>query len=328
MTVLVLAGERDLSADAIIWELEQRDVPVVRIDLAWFPQALTVAAAFRRDRWEGRLRTAHRAVDVEEIRAILYRTPGTFRFPTALTGTRRQHAHNEAKLGVGGILMSLPVLWINHPGNQADSAYKPLQLAAAAQCGLQVPDTLVTNDPEAVHHFVGSCGQDGAVTKMLGAAAIMEPGGRRVAYTDRVHADHLGELPGIELTAHQFQRWVGPKRYEARMIVIGEQRFTIGIHAQTAATRLDWRRDYTALRYEVVEPPPQIAIGVSALMRRFGLVYGALDFVVTAQGWTLLEVNGGGQYGWLDDLDEVREYFGRPRPITGALADLLSRGAT
>jgi glutathione synthase/RimK-type ligase-like ATP-grasp enzyme len=50
-----------------------------------------------------------------------------------------------------------------------------------------------------------------------------------------------------------------------------------------------------------------------------GLVYGALDFVIGPDGWTFLEVNAGGQYGWLEDATGA--------PITSRLADLLTKGA-
>jgi ATP-grasp ribosomal peptide maturase len=329
MTVLILAGERDLSADAMVRELGNRDVPVFRVDTAWFPQQLSIEAEFRAGRWEGRLTTAYRVVELEGVRSVWYRTPSTFQLPPELTPTERQHAHNEAKLGLGGVLTSLRVLWINNPRNEADAAYKPVQLTAAAQCGLSVPDTLITNEADAVRRFISATGASGAVTKMLGAPAIMESGGRRVAYTERLHPDDLEEdLRGIEVTAHQFQQWVGPKSYEARVVVVGTRAFTVAIHAQTDATRVDWRRDYTALCYEIIDPPEHVLAGVHALMEHFGLVYGALDFVITAEGWTLLEINAGGQYGWLEELDTVQEHFGAPNPITSALADLLAKGAT
>lgn len=327
MTVLILAGERDLSADAMVTELGNRDVPVCRIDLAWFPQQLTVEAVFRSGRWEGRLATPQRVVELEGVRSIWYRAPSTFRFPSGLAPAYRQHAHNEAKLGLGGVLMSLPVLWINDPGSQSDAVYKPRQLAIAAKVGLTVPDTLITNHAEAVRHFVAEVGEEGVGTKMLGAPAIIEDGNRRVAYTDRVHAGDLDDLRGLEITTHQFQQWVGPKTCEARMVVVGDRVFTVAIHARTEATRVDWRRDYTALRWEIIEPPEHVVAGVHALMKLLGLVYGALDFVVAPDGWWFLEINPGGQYGFLDKLKVVREHYGSPNPVTSAIADLLTQGA-
>jgi len=38
VTVLILAGERDVSADRMVCVLGDRGVPVFRADLGWFPE--------------------------------------------------------------------------------------------------------------------------------------------------------------------------------------------------------------------------------------------------------------------------------------------------
>ena len=58
---------------------------------------------------------------------------------------------------------------------------------------------------------------------------------------------------------------------------------------------------------------------INLYMSRFGLTYGALDFVVDHDGaWWFLENNPGGQYGWLEGMTGA--------PITGALAQTLAEG--
>ena len=319
MTVLILAGERDVSADLMVRALGDRGVPVFRADLGWFPQQLTLDAELRDGRWVGRLATPHREVALEELRSVWYRSPSTFRFPAGLSGTERQQALHEAKLGVGGVLGALPVLWVNHPSRHADAGYKPRQLVAAARAGLPVPPTLVTNDPAAVRRFAAQCGAAGVVTKMFGAPAISEQGGRRVALTKRLSPARLADLRGVEISAHQFQRWA-PKREEARVIAIGQQVYAVAIHADSAAAYVDWRADYDSLSYERIDPPPEVICGVRTLMVDLGLVYGVFDFVIGPDGsWTFLEVNPGGQFGFVEDQAGL--------PLTAALADLLARGA-
>jgi len=319
VTVLILAGERDVSADRMVRALGDRGVPVFRADMGWFPETLTLDAELHDGRWVGRLVTPHREVALEKLRSVWYRSPSIFRFPAGLSGTERQQALHEAKLGVVGVLGALPVLWVNHPSRRADAGYKPRQLVAAARAGLPVPPTLVTNDPAAVRRFAAQCGAAGVVTKMFGAPAISEQGGRRVALTERLSPAHLADLRGIEISAHQFQRWA-PKREEARVIAIGQQVYAVAIHADSAAAYVDWRADYDSLSYERIDPPPEVICGVRTLMVDLGLVYGAFDFVIGPDGsWTFLEVNPGGQFGFVEDQAGL--------PLTAALADLLARGA-
>lgn len=319
MTVLILATERDISADRMVRALADRDVPVFRADLSWFPQQLTLDAELRDGRWSGRLATAYREVALEGLRSIWYRNPSGFRFPTAMSGTERRHAQHEAKLGIGGVLGGLPVRWINHPNRHADAGYKPRQLVAAVRADLTVVPTLVTNDAVAVRRFTARWGPGGVVTKMLGASAIFEQGGRRTTLTQRLTTADLDDLRGIEVTAHQFQRWA-PKREEARVIVIGHQAFAVAIRSGSDAAYIDWRADYNSLSYERISLPTDVERGIHAVMVELDLVYGAFDFVITPdEEWIFLEVNPGGQFGFLEDTTDA--------PLTATLADLLAQEA-
>lgn len=155
MTVLVLADELDPTVDRVVSRLNRQRVPVFRCDTGWFPTELTIHAELERGRWVGSLRTRQRAVELEWLHSIWYRSPTAFRFPATMSDTERRDAAREAKLGLGGVLASLPVRWINQPGNEADSSYKPWQLAAASPAGLSVPDTWLSNDPERAHPPAG-----------------------------------------------------------------------------------------------------------------------------------------------------------------------------
>lgn len=319
MTVLILATERDISADRMVRALTDRDVPVFRMDMSWFPLQLTLDAELRGGRWEGRLATPYRGVALEELRSAWYRNPSGFRFPAAMSGTERQHAQHEAKLGLGGVLGALPVRWVNHPSQHADAGYKPRQLIAAARAGLRVAPTLVTNDAVAVRRFAARSGPGGVVTKMFGASAICEQGGRRVALTQRLIDTDLDDLRGVELTAHLVQQWAS-KRQEARVIVIGSRLFAVAIRAHSEPAYVDWRADYNALSYEAIPLPIDVEQGIRAVMRELSLVYGAFDFVITPDSeWIFLEVNPGGQFGFVEDHTGA--------PLTATLADLLAQEA-
>ena len=319
MTVLVLAQDFDRTADHVVRELTVGGVPVLRVDLSWFPQRLSIDAELREGRWTGRLCTPHRQVALEDIRSIWHRSPAAFDLPVGMSTPERVHAHREGKIGLGGVLASLPVLWANHPGRSADAVYKPLQLAVAAGCGLRVPRTLISNSAAAAHRFADQSAT-GAVIKMLGAGTIHEDHSRKVSFTHRLTGGDLDDLAGFDVTCHQMQDWV-PKSREARVVVIGETLFTVGIHAGSAASHVDWRSDHSAVDYERLEPPGEVTAGIGRLMVRLGLVYGALDFVIGPDGsWTFLEINPGGQFGWLQLHTGL--------PMTATLAGLLAAGAT
>lgn len=320
MTVLVLAADLDPTVDAVVAELNRRDVPVLRCDLAWFPQHLALDARLDDGarRWAGGLHTEHRHVELEGLRSAWYRGPTGFRLPTGLTGPERHHALWEAKLGLGGVLAELPVLWVNHPGAEADAAYKPVQLPTATRSGLTVPPTLITNQLDAVRAFAADHDGD-IVVKPLSFGIITEDGVDRPIWTHRLTGDDLADLSGVDTTAHLFQRYVGDKQFEARVTVVGGRLFAAAIHAGSAAARIDWRSDYAALDIKPVDVPAQVESGIREFMTRMELVFGAFDFVVDTSGaWWFLECNSAGQFGWIEDATGL--------PITAALADLLEKG--
>ena len=264
------------------------------------------------------MQTSHRKVALEDLRAAWYRSPATFTFPDGMSSAERQHAHREAKIGLGGILMSLPLLWVNHPAQLANAVYKPWQLAAAARCGLQVPRTIVSNDPAAVRRFAEEAATGGVVIKALGTSRVTEEGVTKIGFTRRLAPTDLDDLGGLNVAPHQVQDWV-EKHHDVRVVVVDSTTFAIGIHAGSEAGYVDWRSDHSALRYERLDVPERIEARVRALMEELGLVYGALDFVITPEGdWVFLECNPGGQFGWLEAHTGA--------PISAALVELLAHG--
>lgn len=321
MTVLVLAEELDRTTDGVIRGLFEQGVPVFRADLSWFPQQLTLDAEFRDGGWRGCLRTDHRVVELESIRAIYVRSPSSFLMPEGMTAVERDYAKREAKLGVGGVLLGLSdVLWVNRPDLAATAAYKPVQLATAARCGLSVPRTLVTNSPDAVTRFAAAS-LDGVVLKPLSTNLIWEDHTYKMGWTKRLSPQDLGDLRGIDVTAHQIQDWA-PKRYECRAVVVGTEIFAVAIHAGSEASYVDWRSDFSALTYDVMDLPESVVEALRMFMAELGLVYGAFDLVISddpeGNVVTLLECNPGGQYGFLEGMAGV--------PITQALVELLAQG--
>lgn len=319
MTVLVVADERDRSANDIVRGLDARGVEVVRIDTGWFPQQLTLNAEFSAGHWNGVLRLpSGREVTLSGIRSIWYRSPTTFALPRGMSSAERAYARREGKLGLGGVLTALPALAVNDPHNAARAVYKPLQAVAATASGLLVPPTQITNAPAAVRQFAAQAGPGGIVTKALGTTLVHEDDTYKLGYTRRLSQADLADLRGVDATAHYQQHWVA-KRWECRAIVVGDDVYSVKIEASSAAAHVDWRSDYPALAYQIAQPPAAVHDGIRGVMARLGLVHAAFDFAVdSADNWWFLEANPGGVFGWLEHHTGV--------PITDALVDLLAKG--
>ncbi|MBV9010969.1 MAG: ATP-grasp ribosomal peptide maturase [Pseudonocardiales bacterium] len=312
--MLVLTQCFDPTADLVICELSSRRVPVVRLDVAEFPETLVLQARIGggRNGWHGLLSTDHHTVCLADIRSVWYRRPTRFVLHPAMPTSDRAWTEREALAGFGGVLSALRCRWVNHPHCNAIAESKPLQLATAVACGLAIPDTFITNDPKAARAFV-TAQKDGAIYKPLRGSP---DGAERKAvalYTSPVTAEEITD--GVARTAHLFQSRV-PKKFEVRLIVVGQQQFAARIDASSDKTRVDWRSDYGSLTYQPATVPRPISDGVNQLMTSLGLAYGALEFIVDPEGcWYFLEVSPNGQWGWIELATDL--------PIAHAIADLL-----
>ena len=197
--------------------------------------------------------------------------------------------------------------------------HKPLQLKLARALGMEVPRTLMTNDPEAVRTFAASC-PDGVVTKMMSSFAVYDEQGReQVVFTTPLESRELEDLEGLDLCPMTFQERL-TKQVELRVTVVGERVMAAAIDSQALPNaREDWRREGAALidAWKPYALPERLRAQIVRLMDALGLNYGAFDFIVTPEGrHVFLEVNPAGEFMWLMRNPGL--------PIDEALADVLS----
>lgn len=318
-TVLILTGARDQTAAAVAHELQRHPVRVVAMDTGDFPLQLRLAAMLSESGWTGRLADhSGDGVELERLAGVYYRRPTRFRLPAGMSETDRVFATAEARHGLGGVLISLGAQWVNDPGRIAVAEYKPVQLAVAGRCGLRVPATLITNDRAAAAEFADRLGRP-IVCKALSSIAFSEAGQTRIIFTTPVEVDQMTRAE-VAATAHLLQAQV-PKRHDVRVVMIAGTAFAVEIRARSEQAHLDWRLDYHALTYQVIEPPDDVVAGMRRVLDTFGLLFAAFDFGVDRDGiWWFYEVNPNGQWLWLAEATGL--------PIASALAAALTEGAS
>ncbi|MET8627430.1 ATP-grasp ribosomal peptide maturase [Kitasatospora sp. NPDC004669] len=315
--VAVVTNLQDPTADLVIAELHDRDVPVVRFDAGDFPATLSCTARIggSAQEWEGSVRTPTRLAGLGAIRSLYYRRPAAFAFPH-LDPQDARVAAAQARYGLGGVLVSLPrCLYVNHPNRIGDAEYKPSGLAAAAACGFQVPSTLLTNEPDAARQFIKAHGR--VIHKPISMPTYLVDGIAQTVPVTEVAAEEIGD--SVAGTMHLFQQRID-KIADVRITVIGDRVFAVRIDCDL----LDWRVDYSTHTYTAIPVPEHVEHALFAYLGHFGLVFGAFDFALTgperaADSWVWIECNPSGQWAWMEPPTGL--------PMTAALADLLQRGA-
>lgn len=312
--VLVATEADDITADMVITQLNRRSVPVVRFNPADIGADLTVSARFGTCpvSMAGQVRTPSRTMDLAEVRSVYWRRPVWPAFQH-LEDNDARFAAAQVRYGLGGVLYSLDgPLWVNQPQRNAAADYKPTQLAVAQRLGLTVPPTLVTNDPSEARAFMADHGR--VIFKILRWTRYERDEVPVTGWAEPVTADEIDE--SVRVTPHLFQARVD-KVADVRVLVVGRRVFAVRIDSGL----LDWRKDYSALSYTVVDLPARVGKALLTYLDHFGLVSGSFDLAVDRAGdYWWLELNPNGQWGWLEESTGLA--------MSAAFADLLTRGDT
>jgi hypothetical protein len=191
--VLVVAEQLDPTADLVVQALNEHKVPVLRFDLAEFPQSVALAAEHRAEApgWKGRLVRRERAVQLQGVRAVYHRRPGLPVISPDVAEVYRGWAVSQALVGMVQVLSSLPVVWMHHPDVYRASAHKPGQLVTATTAGLRVPRSFIGNDLAAARRWGHAIGGPLA-SKPIGGL----PSTARLAAHDDPDPPHRGIGPG------------------------------------------------------------------------------------------------------------------------------------
>jgi glutathione synthase/RimK-type ligase-like ATP-grasp enzyme len=195
--------------------------------------------------------------------------------------------------------------WIN-PKEAANRAnFKLLQLKIASECGMTIPTTLCSNDPEEIHDFVRKHEALGVIYKPLCANVWFEKDHTKIVYTSRISCSDLPTNQALQHSPGIFQKEV-KKKYELRVTCFGDYLVAAKLNSQVHADGLiDWR----AIRSEqmAIEPydlPEAVANKIRKFMRTIGIVFGSFDFIVTPEGdYIFLEVNEQGQFLWIEEYN-------------------------
>lgn len=262
------------------------------------------------------------ALRIEEIKSAWFRRPEYPQAAAELPQWQMKFVQDESRAALYSLYSTLPCFWMNHPfiSVRLLEHNKLYQLDVAQQLGLTVPETIITNDTAELLAFCRECGGSLAV-KCIQGHAYRERKTKTAfgLFTSRVTFDELAAQEESIAYAPVFAQRYIPKKIELRITVVGERFFSCAIHSQESErTKHDWRNyDFEKVRHEPYELPKEIEAKLRELMRFWRLSFGALDMIVTPSGeYVFLEINPGGQWGWIEDLAGL--------PISRAIAETLA----
>ncbi len=317
--VIVTHSQDNESAELVSREILARGGRALRLDTDLFPTEVQLSVAQGGARTAGLLRTPEAELPLEEVSAIWYRRSNVASgLPREMDPQQRKAAVGESRRVLFGFLDGLGVYTLGGKAAIQASENKILQLELARESGLEVPRTLISNDPERVRAFAAELG-GAMVTKMMHSFAVYdERGQENVVFTNPVSEEDLADLDGLALCPMTFQEAI-PKARELRVTVVGERVLCAGLSAHLDGEGAgDWRIVGQETERDWVEErlPRPVERALLRLMDRLELDYGAADIIVTPDGrYVFLEVNPAGEFFWLQHAPGL--------PIAEGIADLL-----
>lgn len=195
--------------------------------------------------------------------------------------------------------------WINRKEAAHRANFKLLQLKLASECGLIIPTTLCSNDPDEIRDFLIQHQTSGVIYKPLCSNFWFESDQMKIAYTARVRHTDLPPPQCLQQSPGIFQKEI-LKSYELRITCFGDFIVAAKLDSQKHIDGLvDWRAIRKApLTVEPYALPTPIQNKIRTLMRALGIVFGSFDFIVTPQGeYIFLEVNEQGQFLWIEEYN-------------------------
>jgi len=241
----------------------------------------------------------------DQITNVVLRRPKPIEIEGELDSTTRKHTALEWSEVIESFLTYIDDKhWINHPANNFKASHKLEQLSRAKRNGINVPPTIVTNNPSFAEEFLRaqSCG---VIVKPLASGFIERESEHddTIIYTNAFEKKHFDYLAKIRDCPVMFQCLIR-KIFDVRVTVLDDIIIAVALLGkdQYGNQRLDIRRDnMSGVMYSVIDIPHSISNSIKILIRSYELRFAALDFGVTEEGvWYFFEINPNGQWGWLD----------------------------
>lgn len=295
--VLIISTAVDSATDEVVRILGERGANVTRVNSEDFPFDGMLSIDFQ-DASGTVLQFNGKKADAPAIWYRRLRTPSK---PEEMDPGIYDFCLRENRAAMLGGLMTQRTRWMSHPTAVWQAEFKPFQLRVAQEVGLQIPRTVVSNDPEMIARAHSQFGE--MIVKPARSGHFWQGGEEFAVFTSALTAEHVESLDDARWTPSIYQERV-PKDVDIRATIVGDRVFAAAIHSQTdPAASVDWRQTTNAdLPHSRIELPVVLLEQLRQLMASLGLVFGCIDLVKTPTGgYVFLEVNPSGQWLWLDD---------------------------
>lgn len=300
--ILIVTNKTDYTADYLILKLKKQRIHFFRLNTEDFPNNIEINIHLSNNLLEGDIRCYDRTININEIKSVWYRRPKEPFSGNKIKESTHNYIIRESKATLIGLWKILNCKWISHPENITKAESKLFQLKTASKLGFTIPDTLVTNSPQIAKNFLNK--YESLAFKTQKQSHINYNDTEHCILTNKVTREHINNFSNIRISPVLFQPYI-EKKTEIRVTVVDNEVFTAELHSQeTKEAKIDWRKsEMKNLKHTPHNLPVELEKKCILLVKRLGLLFGAIDFILTPNGeYVFLEINPNGQWAWIEEI--------------------------
>ncbi len=297
--ILLLSNKEDISLDYVSAELNRHPYPFFRLNCE---DLTTINCSFHLLEKEFVLVKGESEIVLgSALRSVIFRRPGQ-PYISPVSGFDEKQIENyvsdQWSVFINGLRCFDDVKWINSPEADRFCENKILQLVYAQELGFAIPDTLISSDRNCIENFFAKQHSEVVVKALCSPLLELETGDFFI-FSNAVDTLEPFSDEEFRTTPSIFQQLIKDK-IDVRVTVCGKTVFAVEIRASIGKTLpMDWRTSDQDLQYVPIELPLALQKKCVSLTKKFGLTFGAIDFVRVGETFLFLEINPAGEWGWL-----------------------------
>ena len=307
--ILVCGGLADSVTELVCARLGDCGYPFRLLDLGSYPAGFQIKWHWQGSVLGGSIAGPGWTVDVDELTGVYVRFlgPEGRLAPPNVEPASAPAIQFETDTGLMVLLEDLPCAVVNRLGGGMSNNSKAYQALLLRQCGLSIPPTLVTNDPEAALQFYENCQRNVIYKSLSGIRSIVR----------RLQPEQLSRLGLLRHGPAQFQSFIPGEN--VRVHTVGDRLFATRVRTEAIDYRYA-RREGHSVTMEPANLPRSVEDACLRVAQELDLLLTGIDLKETPDGdYYCFEVNPAPGFLFYE------RHTGQP--ISTALAELLHRGA-
>lgn len=297
-TVLIVTHRKGFETDPVIDVLRNRNVPVFRFNCDAGDGVSVVSYILNLNKNDVYLKCDNFEIKEKEI---------GFGWCQQLPPFLNQPSKETQCLQNGNVWLAnfasldlLDFAWLNKPNNVIRASNKIAQLMIAKKIGFNIPETLVSNNPNHIRNFAKN---NVIVAKNLATPWFVNSDQKTIAaYTKIVNPKWLDCDTRLSFSPVIYQHFYKRKK-DYRVVVVGDNYFSASCIPNEYQIEDIRRGNSTGDGFVACDFNKDLLKALKLLMKEFGVDYCAADFMEDESGKLyFLEMNICGAWWWVDKL--------------------------